>query len=120
MNSHRHKASGSQNRKRKQRWEAENLKSANSLKTFLCSNSSELPPPVPAETNTLEPPKAQNDESVSEVIDSNVTDQENNIDHVDQSLETNVIDDTFSEAFDSDVIDKENNRDYDELHLSDH
>ena len=68
----------------------------------------------------MEPPKAQNDDSVSEVIDSNVTDQENNLDNVDQSLETNVIDDTFIEAVDSDVIDKENNRDHDELHLSDH
>ena len=49
-----------------------------------------------------------------------MTDQENNLDHVDQSLETNIIDDTFSETFDSDVIDKENNRDHDELHLSEH
>ena len=67
-----------------------------------------------------EPLKAQNDDSVRIVTDAGLTDQENNLDHVDQSLETNIIDDTFSEAFDSDVIDKENNRDYDELHLSDH
>ena len=67
-----------------------------------------------------EPLKAQNDDSVSIVSDVSLTDQENNLDYVDQSLQTNVIDDTFSEAFDSDVIDKENNRDYDELHLSDH
>ena len=67
-----------------------------------------------------EPLKAQNDDSVSIVSDVSLTSQENNLDYVDQSLQTNVIDDTFSEAFDSDVIDKENNRDHDELHLSEH